>query len=95
MTQKIKGYRDLSQEELDLINEIKQVGMQLSSLVNKVQMKIIADYNAASLRNDVHEIERLDSAEPTEWCAEAKRDLQVGLMKLTRSVAQPGSTGSF
>ena len=95
MTQKIKGYRDLSQEELDLINEIKQVGMQLSDLVNKVQMKIITDYNAASLRGDEQEIARLDSAEPTEWCDEAKRDLQVGLMKLTRSVAQPGSTGGF
>lgn len=31
---KIKGYRELSQEEIDLMNKIKSIGPQLEELVN-------------------------------------------------------------
>lgn len=34
---KITGYRDLSQEEIDLMNEIKQHGVALGMLVNKLR----------------------------------------------------------
>ena len=34
---KITGYRDLSQEEIDLMNEIKQHGVALGRLVNKLR----------------------------------------------------------
>jgi len=33
----IKGYRELSQEEIDLMNEIKQKGIELGTLVAKLQ----------------------------------------------------------
>ena len=33
----IKGYRDLSQEEIDLINEIKGLGVQLEELILKLK----------------------------------------------------------
>lgn len=33
----IKGYRDLSQEEIDLMNEIKQKGSELGELIDKIQ----------------------------------------------------------
>ena len=32
----IKGYRELAQEEIDLMNEIKQQGVALGNLVNKL-----------------------------------------------------------
>lgn len=35
--QKITGYRDLSQEEIDTMNEIKQKGVELGELVEKVK----------------------------------------------------------
>lgn len=35
--QKIKGYRDLSQEEIDLMNEIKVKGVELGELVAKLR----------------------------------------------------------
>ena len=35
--QKIKGYRDLSQQEIDLMNEIKQKGVELGELVEKLR----------------------------------------------------------
>lgn len=34
---KIKGYRDLSQEEIDLMNEIKSKGVELGELVAKLR----------------------------------------------------------
>ena len=35
--QKIKGYRDLSQAEIDLMNEIKAIGPQVQAVIEKVQ----------------------------------------------------------
>ena len=35
--QKIKGYRDLSKEEIDLMNEIKAKGVELGELVAKLR----------------------------------------------------------
>lgn len=34
---KIKGYRELSQEEIDLMNEIKTRGVELGELIEKMQ----------------------------------------------------------
>ena len=34
---KIKGYRELSQEEIDLMNEIKTKGAELGELVDKLR----------------------------------------------------------
>lgn len=34
---KIKGYRELSQEEIDLMNEIKSMGIALGELVDKLR----------------------------------------------------------
>jgi len=33
----IKGYRDLSQDEIDLMNEIKAIGVQLGDLVQALR----------------------------------------------------------
>lgn len=33
----IKGYRDLSQEEINLMNKIKLLGIELGSLVDELQ----------------------------------------------------------
>lgn len=35
--QKIKGYRDLDQEEIDLMNEIKSKGVELEELIDKLR----------------------------------------------------------
>ncbi len=34
---KIKGYRELSQEEINLMNEIKSMGISIGDLINKLQ----------------------------------------------------------
>jgi len=36
--EKIKGYRDLSQEEIDLMNESKELAEQVSLLIGKLEV---------------------------------------------------------
>lgn len=76
----IKGYRELNQAEIDLMNEVKGKGIELGELVEKVKAQIAAT-------NDEH---GTPDAEHYRWAAIAKTDLQTGLMALTRAVAKPG-----
>ena len=76
---KISGYRELRQEEIDLMNEIKAHGPALQSTLDKVHAFLDSD-NAEHGSPD---------AEPRRWAAIAKTDLQTGLMALTRAIARP------
>lgn len=71
----IKGYRDLTQAEIDLINEIKQKADEVGDLYLKVSNLRIANESLIDLR----------------WLAIAQTDLQKGFMGLVRSVARPQS----
>lgn len=86
---KISGYRELSQNEIDLMNEIKAFGPQLAQLIDKVEEHIGIQVEKANSMETDEETERLDAAGPRRWAAIAKKDLQTGLMALTRAVAQP------
>lgn len=89
----IKGYRDLTQEEIDLMNEIKAEGERLQSLCAKVLNHLDHQkFNAAqAAENDgkPEEIERIRAAEPERWADWARGGFQTNLMYLTRAVAQP------
>lgn len=88
---KISGYRELSQGEIDLVNEIKAMGPQLESLILRVRSHLEAQIRAIDdATPEGHaESERLLATEPGRWAAIAKTHLQEGLMALTRAVAQP------
>ena len=45
----IKGYRDLSQEEIDLMNEAKALAVQVGDLVAKIQATPLTDKRWASI----------------------------------------------
>ena len=79
---KITGYRDLTQEEIDLINKIKAVGSTLDELIEEVEHTNIS----TGKRSELDEI-----AEPDMWAHQAKFNLKIGLMALTRAVAKPTS----
>lgn len=90
---KIKGYRELSQAEIDLMNEIKTKGAELGGLVEKLRghlkdhrLKVSKDLVGEEL---VAEVDRLEAATPERWVSVGATHLQEGLMALTRSVAQP------
>lgn len=91
--QKIKGYRDLSQLEIDLMNEIKAIGAELGALVEKLfdhtRQQIDAANAHGTQTGDFSEFQRLTDAEPHHWVATGATKLQQGLMALTRAVAQP------
>lgn len=85
---KIKGYRELSQEEIDLMNEIKSKGAELGELVEKIR-KVHADQRRVNADN-AEETDRINQAEPERWASIGRTHFQEGLMALTRSIAQPG-----
>ena len=72
--EKIKGYRDLNQDEIDMMNKIKKKGIELGALIED-----LATFNA---QTGGHAIDM-------RWVAIGKTDLQTGIMALVRSVAQP------
>jgi hypothetical protein len=82
---KISGYRELSQTEIDLMNQIKSIGEVLEGTIARVWEHIDTQYAS----RDEAEQARLDKADPMRWIIKATDDLQVGLMELTRAVAQP------
>ena len=45
----IKGYRDLSQEGIDLMNEAKSLAVQVGDLVAKIQATPLTDKRWASI----------------------------------------------
>lgn len=91
---KIKGYRELSQEEIDLMNRIKAKGAELLQLQAELT-DMLTDQgrqkgNDAAENTDSHaELERFLAAEPMRWAAIGKTDIQTGIMALVRAVAQP------
>lgn len=90
---KITGYRELSQAEIDLINEIKAEGVRLQALSVRVQEHILlqrAQFPAGSEEADAVNV-RHNIAEPDKWASWAKDGFQTNLMYLTRAVAQPTS----
>lgn len=80
---KIKGYRELNQEEIDLMNEIKEEGIRLRGLT-----QMVLHYNQEHSDNP-GAIALNNSSESYRWIAEATTDLQKGIMSLVRAVAKP------
>lgn len=70
----IKGYRDLSQYEINLMNEVKQLAEEVGALVERVDtMGNFGDNGEVDHR----------------WASIARTHLQEGFMALTRSIARP------
>lgn len=73
---KIKGYRELSQTEIDLMNESKTLAAQVGGFIDKLENT---------------NVERGAVVADVGWLMTAKTDLQKGFMALTRSIAKPES----
>ncbi len=84
---KITGYRELNQEEVDLMNEIKTLGPVIESVLLKVQKHLVGTVIDEECDPDV--AQRKHNATPERFLAMAKTELQTGLMYATRAVAQP------
>ena len=80
---KIKGYRDLTQEEIDLMNEVKEHGEKTKELLAKVE-----DMRKAEINPDLSGEQGLESLRCVRL---AKENLQQGQMWFVRAVALPES----
>ena len=84
---KISGYRDLTQEEIDLMNEAKQLEARCLAFRSNVEKNL---NNKASSKQS--EQERYTNAQAYRWIAIARTDLETGFMALVRAIAQPQPT---
>ncbi|HBQ8789233.1 MULTISPECIES: DUF7681 family protein [Klebsiella pneumoniae complex] len=71
----IKGYRDLSAEEIALMNEGKDLAQKVGAFVEKLEA---AEFAQTS-----------DQTPDKRWLAIGKTDLQKGFMAVIRSIAKP------
>lgn len=78
----IKGYRDLSQDEINAMNTIKSLGSGVGEM-------------CLSLRGQIQDMptetvgQRADRAEALRWLDAGELQLQQGFMAVTRSIARP------
>ena len=82
----IKGYRDLSQEEINLMNKIKALAEQVGELVKET-----TEQCQWVNQTEISPVDYQDYVDANDWALSAKEDLQVGFMKLIRAVAKPQS----
>lgn len=93
---RITGYRELTQAEIDLMNEIKALGAAIEPVMRKVRAHIDAQYARLQSSDDEpmaqemkDELQRLSDADPIKWINWASDGMQANLMYATRAVAQP------
>ncbi|QUE99342.1 DUF7681 family protein [Klebsiella pasteurii] len=72
---KIKGYRELSAEEIALMNEGKDLSEKVGEFVAKLEAAEFAQSNL--------------QVPDKRWLAIGKTDLQKGFMAVIRSIAKP------
>jgi hypothetical protein len=78
----IKGYRDLSQDEINLMNEVKIMAEQARVMIERIKgaQPIIGAGRPAE-----------ENAQALEWLEKGTKDLQVGFMEVVRSIARPST----
>lgn len=88
--QKIKGYRDLSQQEIDLMNRIKAHAEQTQTLLG--EMFELRHQQAHSACEGLQQEVDFNQANESIRCLTlAKEHLQTGQMWFVRAVALPNS----
>ncbi len=73
--QKIKGYRDLSEQEIALMNEGKELAEQVGAYLKKLELAEFAQTE--------------QQVPDKRWLSIGKTHLQQGFMAVIRSVAKP------
>lgn len=92
---KITGYRDLTEEEIALMNEIKAKAAEVGELCDKLRkglLQPVGDGVEVPLACGCTALEiPLGEYEADRWISLGQDHLQQGFMALTRAVARPTS----
>lgn len=83
----IKGYRDLSADEIALMNEVKAHAEQTRVLLGRIERVLIDQESAENF--DGGFVPHSSVTYPLRWLAEGRTDLQKGFMSVVRAIAQP------
>lgn len=93
---KISGYRELSEEEIALMNRIKEKGAELLQLhrelqetIGRTRYQLEHMVRTCPTADSVEALEAFKAAEPERWANIGRTDIQTGVMALVRSVARP------
>jgi ribosome maturation protein Sdo1 len=85
---KIKGYRDLSQDEIDIMNSIKEKANEVSEMLKELRTIRAHDEMYIGVEK---QLSSEQIAESHRSMNVAKENLQTGFMWLVRAVALPDS----
>lgn len=85
----IKGYRDLPQKTIDLMNKVKEKEREVLALIKEVKVAL----DEESVMTSGIDSERRRMAEPERWLATGKTEIEKGFMSIVRSIAQPLNLG--
>ena len=87
----IKGYRELDEEDVQLMNEIKEAEKEILALTRKIKARIDAHHptRRAHQSDAEWEWEGENWQQAGRWLHGGQRDLELGFMQLVRSVARP------
>ena len=88
----IAGYRDLTEDEIALMNDVKAKAAEVGTLVEKLRERLpafkmdgepvqVGDQTLIGVREEAYETDR--------WMTIGTDHLQQGFMALTRAVARP------
>ncbi|QWF64298.1 hypothetical protein KM864_21945 (plasmid) [Ralstonia solanacearum] len=88
----ITGYRDLTEDEVALMNEVKAKAYEVGTLVEKLRGRLpafkiegnpvqVGDQTLVAVSDEAYETDR--------WMTIGQDHLQQGFMALTRAVARP------
>ncbi|MCY1356462.1 hypothetical protein D9M69_429160 [compost metagenome] len=81
---KITGYRELTQQEIDLMNRIKAKGEELRALIDEAR-------ELAAQHDEPYEEGPREADHPMYWVRSAEGSFRAGVMYLVRAVAKPQS----
>lgn len=83
--QKISGYRDLTQEEIDLMNEAKALEAEVLAFQKKVMRQLSEQEERGTAVDQI----RLRESFAHRWAQIGRTDIETGFMALVRAIAQP------
>lgn len=81
----IRGYRELTQAEIDLMNQAKALEAEVLAFHQRIHDTLSAQVET----QDPVECRRAYDAQAFRWHAKARTDIEAGFMALIRAIAQP------
>jgi hypothetical protein len=87
--QHIKGYRDLSPEEIALMNEGKALAEQCGAYIEKLRAMPATGANGIPFMTDAADNAPAQPSLDHRWISIGATDLQRGFMAVIRGIAQP------